>query len=405
MMRGGALRPLLNINVAERAPGVVSAMAEAAGFGTDPDAVAKLFEAMERGEVKSRDVMERFSGILLERAKQGGALEKAMQAVAAQQARFTNAWHDSVRVFGLGGFENQLGEFFGHGADEMGRATPLVKALGGAFEYLMRPVNAVVISIGKFGEQLPKIAQWAGVSEKALLGFMGLFALNLTPIGRVVTLLGGMALAIEDVIKAVEGKDSYTKRWFDSLSPENRATLLETKTALDDMATALAGLFSKDTESTTFFTELTKFAMTTAREIRDIARAITELIEAIGKLKGTNFQIAALPVSPQSAMASVKPEGEQISWWRALLNPLGEARRVAEADKVAKERRMAQTVAEKINSSNTSTRATNTVTIQKIEIANPNATPSDIASAINSSIQDAFSLQFSTMRGNISPTR
>jgi hypothetical protein len=145
--------------------------------------------------------------------------------------------------------------------------------------------------------------------------------------------------------------------------------------------------------------------MTTAREIRDIARAITELIEAIGKLKGTNFQIAALPVSPQSAMASVKPEGEQISWWRALFNPLGEAMRVVEADKTAKDRRMTQIVAEKINSSGSSTKATNTVTIQKIEIANPNATPSDIASAINSSIQDAFSLQYSSMRGNIAPAR
>ena len=79
--------------------------------------------------------------------------------------------------------------------------------------------------------------------------------------------------------------------------------------------------------------------------------------------------------------------------------------RVVEADKTAKDRRMTQIVAEKINSSGSSTKATNTVTIQKIEIANPNATPSDIASAINSSIQDAFSLQYSSMRGNIAPAR
>lgn len=403
--KGQVMSEELKGQLAERAPGVVSAMAEAAGFGTDPDAVAKLFEAMERGEVKSRDVMERFSGILLERAKQGGALEKAMQAVAAQQARFTNAWHDSVRVFGLGGFENQLGEFFGHGADEMGRATPLVKALGGAFEYLMRPVNAVVISIGKFGEQLPKIAQWAGVSEKALLGFMGLFALNLTPIGRVVTLLGGMALAIEDVIKAVEGKDSYTKRWFDSLTPEDQNAILSTGTALRDLADAIKGLVQLKDSGKSFFESVTPFIKTTAEEIRLLAEAVSRLIQDMQKLAGfklPNIRGAYTPAGMiAEAPGAMADRGGILGIIGDIFGWSPRAERVKEAYDASSVRQ--RTLSGQIGGGRVE--QSNSVIIQKIEIANPNAAPSDIASAINSSIQDAFSLHYSSMRGNIAPAR
>ena len=406
-MRGGVLRPLLNTNVAERAPGVISAMAEAAGLDPkkDPEAVSKLFKMMEDGLLKSKDVMEEFSRILLERAKEGGALEEAMKSVAAEQSRFKEAWNKSVMQFAEAGFESAMREFFSNTAEEISRATPLVRTFGAVFQAIMRPVNAAIISIGKFGEQLPKIAQWAGISEKALLGFMGLFALNLTPIGRVVTLLGGMALAIEDVIKAVEGKDSYTKRWFDSLTPEDQNAILSTGTALRDLANAIKGLVELKDSGKSFFESVTPFIKTTAEEIRLLAEAISRLIQDMQKLANVKLpnvrgaytpagMIGEIPGAMADKGGIVGIIGDMFGW-----SPRAE--RVKEAYNASSVRQ--RTLAGQIGGGRVE--QSNSVIIQKIEIANPNATPSDIASAINSSIQDAFSLQYSSMRGNIAPAR
>ena len=244
MNKGQVMSEELKLQLAERMPGVISAMAEAAGFGTGDDAAAKLFKAMENGEVKSTAVLEKFAEILARRARNGDALEKAMQTTAAQQERFNNAFSDAVKLFSEGGFDRALGEFFGKTAKEMERAAPLIRALGGAFEALMKPVNAVISIISRLSAMLPRFAEALGITDKALVA-IGITALaNLTPLGRIVTLISGIALAVQDFMVFLDGGNSKFGEWFNNLSPEKQQMLKDFGNAVSGLADSLGKIIS-----------------------------------------------------------------------------------------------------------------------------------------------------------------
>lgn len=244
MNKGQVMSEELKGQLAERMPGVMSAMAEAAGFGTDKDSVAKLFKAMENGEVRSAEVLEQFADILAKRARNGDALEKAMQSTAAQQERFNNAFSDAVKLFSEGGFDRALGQFFGKTAEEMNRAAPAVRAMGGAFEILLKPVNAVIGIIGRLSAMLPMFADRLGVTDDALLA-IGITALaNLTPLGRIVTMLSAAALAVEDFMVFLEGGESKFGSWFNNLSPERQQTLKDFGNAVSGLADSLGKIIN-----------------------------------------------------------------------------------------------------------------------------------------------------------------
>jgi tape measure domain-containing protein len=213
MNKGQVMSEELKGQLAERMPGAMSAMAEAAGFGTDEKGVAKLMEAMQKGQVKSKAVLEKFSAILAERARQGGALEKAMHSTAAEQARMNNSFSDLVAIFSKAGFDAGMASFFRSMATAMKDAGPGVQALGSAFELLIEPVNAVIQSGGILLNTLPKIGSLFGMTggEVAALGVA--FGLFLSPLGSVVGAIGLLGLAIEDVQGYMDGKDSLFGRW------------------------------------------------------------------------------------------------------------------------------------------------------------------------------------------------
>lgn len=213
MNKGQVMSEELKGQLAERLPGAISAMAESAGFGTDADSVAKLFKAMENGEVKSNAVLEKFAAILAERARQGGALEKAMRSTAAEQARMNNAFTDAVMTFSAGGFDAGMASFFRTLADAMSRAEPLIKALGGAFEVLVRPLNAVFTLIGDLGEAWPDLAKSIGVSEKALATLAVAAGAFLLPFGGVLVTVSALALALEDLVTYSKGGESLFGNW------------------------------------------------------------------------------------------------------------------------------------------------------------------------------------------------
>lgn len=216
MNKGQVMSEELKGQLAERMPGAISAMAEAAGYGTDDKAVAKLFKAMEDGDVKSNAVLGKFAEILAERSRVGGALEKAMKSTAAEQARMNTAFTDAVIAFSEGGFDRGMAGFFKTLADSMRRAEPLIRALGGAFEILIQPLNAVFTLIGDLGEIWPDLAKGLGMSEKALAALAVTVGVLMLPFGPFVVALGLAALALEDLVTYAKGGDSVFGRWVES---------------------------------------------------------------------------------------------------------------------------------------------------------------------------------------------
>jgi len=230
MNKGQVMSEELKGQLSERMPGAESAMAEAAGFGTDDKAVGKLMDAMKNGDVKSGAVLEKFAAILAARARQGGALEKAMKSTAAEQARMNNAFSDTVAVFSDAGFDKGMGKFFRAMADGMRDAEPGVKALGEAFNLLIEPINAVINVGGTLLGQLPRIAALFGMTGGQLAALGVTAGVVMMPFGGVAAAIGLIALALDDLITYSEGGDSLFGRWL-SQSPE-------AQTAMDNMATA-----------------------------------------------------------------------------------------------------------------------------------------------------------------------
>ncbi len=106
--KGTIMSEELKGQLAEATPGAVQIFAKAITGGD----VSKLFNMMEKGEVKAADVMERVAEAFKEAAHQGGALEKMMKTSASEQARFVNAWDDFLKTIFESGVDDALALIF-----------------------------------------------------------------------------------------------------------------------------------------------------------------------------------------------------------------------------------------------------------------------------------------------------
>lgn len=219
MNKGQVMSEELKGQLAERMPGAISAMAEAAGFGSDKESVGKLFDAMQKGLVKSPDVLEKFGNILAVRARSGGALDKAKTSTAAEQARMNNSFTDTVVKFSEGGFDKGMANFFRAMSQGMEKALPGVENLGNAFEGLIEPVNAMINVGGTILKMLPEIGKTLGLTGGQLAALGVTAGLVMLPFGGVAAAIAAIALALDDLIVYSEGGDSMFGRWLES-SPE-----------------------------------------------------------------------------------------------------------------------------------------------------------------------------------------
>lgn len=200
----------LKLQLAERMPGVVSAMAEAYGQQIGKEiSPAELFKAMEEGKVKS-DVLVAFAEILSGKARAGGALEKAMKSTAAEQGRFNNAFSAFVEIFAKEGFDKTMADFFRNMTRSLEQAEPMAKALAEAFDYIIAPVEALVELFRVAGtEILPRLSEAFGVSEGLLLALGAAAAVAATgPLGLIIVGLSALALVLEDLWVYSQGGDS-----------------------------------------------------------------------------------------------------------------------------------------------------------------------------------------------------
>ncbi|WYV99013.1 hypothetical protein Amme3_00017 [Pseudomonas phage vB_PpuM-Amme-3] len=280
MNKGQVMSEELKGQLAERLPGAISAMAEAAGFGSDDQSVAKLFKAMENGEVKSQAVLEKFSNILAARARQGGALEKAMETTAAQQARFNNAFSRSVEVFSAAGFDKGMGSFFKALADGLDTAEPMIKALGEAFNYLIEPVNAVINVGAHIVKWLTELSGSMNITSGQMAAIGIAAGALLLPFGGILAVVGTLALAFDDLITYMDGGESVLGSWlestpeakeaFNGLAAEAKEFGQNIKEAFDELVSLSGGL-----EGLNFSDML----ISTMKELKAILESFNNLVE------------------------------------------------------------------------------------------------------------------------------
>lgn len=230
----------LKTQLAERMPGVISAMAEA--VTGDANDTATLFEKMEKGEVKSTEVMLKFSQILERRAMAGGALQRAMQSTAAEQARFRNAWNDWVKEFGEGGFSEAMATFFREAALTLSELSVNAGNAAKAFRVLLTPIIAIMRIVRNL--DFGKIAASLGLTTGELQTMAAVVVGLLFPWTRLLTIIGAVVTAVDDLMTWSRGGDSMFGRIFQGLTPERQAALLSVGESLKNLATSVGNLFS-----------------------------------------------------------------------------------------------------------------------------------------------------------------
>lgn len=205
--------------LAERLPAAMQLLAQA--NGTD---VKGLREQMQKGSLDPKKVLPQMARIMEELAEKGNAYAKALESTRVAQGRMNRQFERSVRIFAEGGFDKGIRNFFQTMADGMREAEPLIKSLGGAFDVLMRPINALIKIGGEIGKNWEKIAgifNMTGTQLATLATIAGVAAL---PFGTLALAIAGIALAIEDVMVYMDGGESLFGKFLDS-SPEAKAAL------------------------------------------------------------------------------------------------------------------------------------------------------------------------------------
>jgi tape measure domain-containing protein len=229
--------------LAERLPAAMQLLAQA--NGTD---VKGLREQMQKGSLDPKKVLPQMAKIMEELAEKNGAYAKALETTRVAQGRMNRQFERSVRIFAEGGFDRGIRDFFKSMGDGMRDAEPLIKALGGAFDFLMRPINALIKIGGEIGKNWDKIAGIFGMTGKQLAILTTLAGVAALPFGTLALAIGAVALAVQDVMVYANGGDSLFGRFLES-SPE-------AKLALED--------FTKEAKQ---FGEYLQLAVTNALEL------------------------------------------------------------------------------------------------------------------------------------------
>lgn len=218
--KGQVMSEELKGQLAERMPGVISAMAEAGGYGGGQEGIAKLFKAMENGEVKSAEVMEKFATILAERARQGGALEKAMKTSTAEQARFNNAVTAMIEIMGGNGLESGFARIFKAMTEFLQENEEGVVSLSIAFDKFSILFDGFLDSLTIGLGLLDRLSDKFGIAEGGLVGLTAAGLMMLNPFTRILTVFSGLMLIMEDLYVYNQGGSSVFGQWMEGLDGE-----------------------------------------------------------------------------------------------------------------------------------------------------------------------------------------
>lgn len=229
-------------------PGVISAMAEASGFGGDQKGIEQLFKAMEAGEVKSAKVLPEFARILAEKSRAGGALEEAMETSTAQQARFNNAVTAMIEVMGNNGLEKGFARIFKSMATFLEDNEAGVIALSKAFEKFSVGVERALQGVSNLADGFEMLARYLGIADEDMALLSATALVLATRFGRIAAAAGILFLVLEDIAVGMRGGESYTKDLMEFLDENSwvkaTAAVGGFALALGAIATAIVGIGS-----------------------------------------------------------------------------------------------------------------------------------------------------------------
>lgn len=275
---------------AERMPAGMQLLAQAHGT-----TVAQLREDMKNGKLDPKKLIPQLGKIMENLAETTGGYRKALESTRVAQGRFNATFEEAVILFADSGMDRALGNFFRVGSDSMDRSENLIKALGGAFEYLMVPVSAAMSLIGDFSEHvLPKIAENLGISEKATIGFGVGALLAMTPWGRMIELVGLAITALQDFSTYLQGGDSKFGQWMDSLTPEKQAKMKELGNQLLELAENVGKLFALSAEGwSNIFSWLEEggAGWAVVDGVTALAKGLNDLADAMAKIANGNVTL------------------------------------------------------------------------------------------------------------------
>lgn len=199
---------------AERMPNGMALLAKAAGNAGLGDGTVKSFgDLMQKGNADPKKILPELGKLMEQLADKNDAYKKSLETTRVAQGRMNNAFEDTVVIFAKGGFDRGMASFFNTLTDSMNKSTPLVEALGGAFEVLVKPLNALIRIVGHIGAAWPKFAEALGVTEKQLAVMATTLGILLLPFGQFIVAIGAAALALDDFLTYLEGGDSYFGDW------------------------------------------------------------------------------------------------------------------------------------------------------------------------------------------------
>lgn len=201
---------------AERMPGGMKLLAQAAqNAGISKTGTVKEFEEiMKSGKGDPTKILPELAKLMEGLADANDAYAKSLNTTRVAQGRMNKAFEDTVvMIFAAGGFDRGMASFFNSLTDSMERAAPLTKALGAAFEMLIKPVNALIRIVGHIGENWGKIADAFGVTENALATLAAAIGIFMLPFGGFVVAIGAAALAIDDLLTYMRGGKSVFGDW------------------------------------------------------------------------------------------------------------------------------------------------------------------------------------------------
>lgn len=282
----------LKLQLAERMPGVISAMAEAGGYKDQ----AALFKAMEKGEVKAKDVLEKFAKILSDRARAGGALEEAMNTSTAQQARFNNAVTKLVEVMGDNGLETGMARIFKTFNDGLTESTGLGVTLGKLMARLSWAIKGVVGGVRVLGEGFTILANKLGISRDKLAMIALAAGMVLLPFGKIVLAATALMMILDDLKRWADGKDSFFKDLFMGLDGETQTSLLSLGESALKLKDAFVDLWENGGSSLKSFAEYLDESGIAGKAFRgflslieDIIERLTVMVNIFSNIAGGNF--------------------------------------------------------------------------------------------------------------------
>lgn len=194
----------LKMQLGEKFPAAIQLMAEAVAGGD----TEKLFEMMEKGEVKSLEALPKFAEILSRQARVGGALTKAMKTSLAEQMRFNNTFNDLVMFFSESGFEEGQAGIFRTMADFFKEMKPLLQGFGEAWNYVGSVIRIPLGLLVDMGRGLETLSRWTGATKGELTALATVFGLLAFPLTRTLTLILGAFAVLEDFTAFLSGRGS-----------------------------------------------------------------------------------------------------------------------------------------------------------------------------------------------------